>query len=198
MKKSLVELEKETKQLKDEAKMETTLLIISRIRQLTKSEETNISTNINSEYNVFLKIKGFQELDLKLQEIIKVNQELTTENGILKIQLNNLEVKYKELFSQKKDTLKELKKKNSKLLMKEKKNGKNLIDMYMYVFLKKRKNRGNREKAQHHLTKCTECKKKDTTTKFFSFEITPLLIEILKEKGYEDYILFDEKKIVAK
>jgi len=29
--------------------------------------------------------------------------------------------------------------------------------------------------------------------KFFSFTTTPLLIEILKEKGYEDYILFDEK-----
>jgi len=108
--KSLEELEKETAHLKEEAKKEATLLIISRIRQLTKSEEVTMEANINSEYNVFLKIKGFQELDSKLKEIIKLNQELITENGIVKIQLDKLTIKYKELLDQKKDHLKKIKK----------------------------------------------------------------------------------------
>jgi len=70
---------------------------------------------------------------------------------------------------------------------------KNLIDFYMYVSKKKRKNRAHREKAQKHLKECLICKKQDNN-KFFSFTITPVIIEILKEKGYEDYILFNEKE----
>jgi len=63
----------------------------------------------------------------------------------------------------------------------------------MYVSKKKRKNRAHREKAQKHLKECTICKKQNNQ-KFFSFTITPTLIEILKEKGYEDFILFNEKE----
>jgi len=58
---------------------------------------------------------------------------------------------------------------------------------------KKRKNRAHREKAQKHLTECSTCQKQNGN-KFFSFTITPVLIEILKEKGYEDYVLFNEKE----
>jgi len=108
--KNLEELEKETEYLKEEAKKEATLLIISRIRQLTKSEEVSMETNINSEYDVFLKVKGFQELDSKLKEIIKLNQELITENGIIKIQLDKLTTKNKELLDQKKRSFEEIKK----------------------------------------------------------------------------------------
>jgi len=104
--KTITELSEETEQLKQEAKQETTLLINSRIRQLTKEEENNLNFPISSEYNVFLKIKGFEELDKKLQEIIQLNQTLSIENGKLKIQLNDLTIKYKNLFSEKKDQIK--------------------------------------------------------------------------------------------
>jgi len=63
--KTITELSEETEKLKQEAKQETTLLINSRIRQLTKEEENTLNFPITSEYNVFLKIKGFEELDKK-------------------------------------------------------------------------------------------------------------------------------------
>jgi len=41
---------------------------------------------------------------------------------------------------------------------------------------------------------CSECHRDLKAKKFFfSFSITPLLIEVLKEKGFEDIIFFDEK-----
>jgi len=80
----------------------------------------------------------------------------------------------------------------SDLLKLNTENSKSIVDCYMYILLKKRKNRSHREVAQKHLTNCIDCKKA-TKEKFFSYTINPLLIQILKEKGYEDYVLFDEK-----
>jgi len=65
--------------------------------------------------------------------------------------------------------------------------------LYVYSSKKKEKNRSHRETAQKHLTNCPDCKKTTKKEKFFSYTINPLLIQILKEKGYEDYVLFDEK-----
>jgi len=132
-------LSEEAEKLKEEAKQETTLLINSRIRQLTKEEESDLNFPISSEYNVFLKIKGFQELDKKLQEIIQLNQILSLQNGKLKIQLNELTIKYKMLFSEKKDQIKKISKEIKMLLQDEREDGKNLIDLYMYVSKKKKK-----------------------------------------------------------
>jgi len=75
----------------------------------------------------------------------------------------------------------------------EREDGKNLLDFYMYISKRKRKNRSHREKALKHIQSCDTCVK-GNYTKFFSFHITPVLIEILKEKGYEDYIVFNEKE----
>jgi len=99
-----------------------------------------METNINSEYDVFLKVKGFQELDSKLKEIIKLNQELITENGIIKIQLDKLTTKYKELLDQKKDHLKKLKKESKELLQNERTDGKKPYRfIHVYFFKKKEK-----------------------------------------------------------
>jgi len=63
-------------------------------------------------------------------------------------------------------------------------------------YIKKEKTDQIEKKAQKHLTNCVDCKKQ-SKKKFFSFTINPLLIEILKEKGFEDYILFDEKRMLS-
>jgi len=63
----------------------------------------------------------------------------------------------------------------------EREDGKNLLDFYMYISKKKRKNRSHREKALKHIKDCKTCVK-GKYTKFFSYQITPVLIEILKEK----------------
>jgi len=69
-------LQMEIQKLKEEAKQETTLLINSRIRQLTTEEEKNVDISFQNEYNVFLKIKGVEELDKK----IKRNNNLKPKN----------------------------------------------------------------------------------------------------------------------
>jgi len=50
----------------------------------------------------FLKIKGVEELDNQLKEIIFLNQKLAIENGKLKIQYENILAKYKDIFNEKK------------------------------------------------------------------------------------------------
>jgi len=99
-------LQKEVQKLKEEAKQETTLLINSRIRQLTTEEEKNVDISFQNEYNVFLKIKGVEELDKKLKEIITLNQKYAIENGKLKIQFEDILYKYKSLIDDKKEKIK--------------------------------------------------------------------------------------------
>jgi len=50
-----------------------------------------------------------------------------------------LTIKYKNLFSEKKDQIKKISKEVKTLLQDERKDGKNLIDFYMYVSKKKKK-----------------------------------------------------------
>jgi len=178
--------------LKEEAKQEATLFMINRSREIIELEGE--SKSFIGEYSFYMHIRGFTELEEKLKTIIDTNKTLIYENNLLNQNLNNLKIKYKELMSTKKDDIKKLQIEMISLLYEKNKDEKSMTDFYQYVFYKRRKNRSNREICLKHLKNCEICKKDINKKKFFSFEITPLLIEILKEKGFEDYIIFEEKE----
>jgi len=188
------QLTAEKNQIKEETKNELLYIVQSNIQSIIT--EHPLSYVQKEEYNFILKTKGFQELEEKLKEIIDANRKLLSENNNLKIALDKLKKKLKDKTEEIKSQAKKIHSEMENILLRENKTGKSMMDCYFYILYKKRKNRSHREKAQTHLIDCPICEK-EKGKKFFSFPINPLLIEILKEKGFEDCILFNEKKCCA-
>jgi len=97
--------------LKFEAKQEATLIITTRLKELIENQDEP-KNNIAQEYNLYLKVTGFTELEKKLKDIITLNRNLTMENGKLQYQLEKLSQKYKLEFKEKKNKIKKHKKRN--------------------------------------------------------------------------------------
>jgi len=91
----------------------------------------------------------------------------------------------------------DIQKEYDQILENKNKNEKNLRDMFIYILMKKRKNRSHRRKIEEHMH-CNLCEKTEKKSKFFSFPINPYTIEILKEKGFEGLIFYNEKNCCRK
>jgi len=167
--------------------MESELLMLSKVTHLTNEKEEEYRKEI------ILNTSNITQLETKIKEIIQ-------ENSLLEIKNNKLKSKYEELLEKFKTKTKEMKR-NARVINKEYKDmleqynskSKNVIDMYLYILFKKRKNRSHRNKCQTHLNNNCCVKKQRNDRKFFSLNLNSTIVEILKEIGLEDTVLFDEK-----
>jgi len=120
--------------LKENATREAVLLISSKVKEIIVEPENPVQ--LETEYKLFLKAQGFEDIEQQLKEIVLENKDKQHENQKLKYQLEKLTQKYKELYKGKTKDLKNMREELNYILEEKNKRGKSLID---YFFLYKRK-----------------------------------------------------------
>jgi len=204
--KMIEENEKYKEDLKNEFQVYINIAInnISKVTTIIdniEDERTNINENekedidnlykIQGDYKFIANIKGFENLNNSLTNLVKENKKLNVDNNLLKMKIVDVQkelTKIKKNFSAQDEKIKNSTIKIKKIMTE---NHSEIVNLCQYIFFKKRKNRSRRELIETH-RHCTKCEKNDKKI-FFSFPIKPSLIELLKSRGLEDLVYFNEK-----
>jgi len=102
-KNKIMELSTENSRLKEEATQEAVLLLHHKFTELEDIEDTIDKKYVKDEYNLLLHVKGFTELEQKLKVIISLNRKLLKENAQLKIGMEKIKEKYKDIYKEKEE-----------------------------------------------------------------------------------------------
>jgi len=139
----------ENKRLKNELSNEAQVIIKFIVKKIndvqtyinhqSSEDEVVIGKELQGEYAFIANIKGFENFDQSLLDLVKLNKSLHVENQMFKSKCDNLIEQMKEMKEKNKKTLKENFKKMSDQIYKNMETKRDFISLYNYVMIKKKK-----------------------------------------------------------